>query len=34
MTYTTDVAFIPGVITQPVTFNPTASVRLLTKRTR
>ena len=34
MTYTTDVAFIPGGITQPVTFNPTASVRLLTKRTR
>ena len=34
MTYTTDVAFIPGVIPQPVTCNPTASVRLLTKRTR
>lgn len=32
--YTMDVAFIPGIITQPVTFNPSASVRLLTQRRR
>ena len=30
VTYTTDVAFLPGIITQPITFRPTASVRLLT----
>lgn len=29
VTYTTDVAFIPGLITRPITFNPSASVRLL-----
>ncbi len=34
ITYTTDVAFIPGIVTQPVTFRPSASVRLLTKRAR
>jgi len=34
ITYTTDVAFIPGIVTQPVTFSPSASVRLLTKRPR
>ena len=34
ITYTTDVAFIPGIISQPITFKPSASVRLLTKRTR
>ena len=32
ITYTTDVAFIPGLITRPVTFKPSASARLLTKR--
>ena len=30
ISYTTDVAFIPGLITQPITFSPHASVRLLT----
>ena len=30
ISYTTDVAFIPGIITQPITFSPHASVRLLT----
>jgi hypothetical protein len=34
ITYTVDVAFIPGVITQPITFNPSASVRLLSQRQR
>jgi len=34
VTYTTDVAFIPGIITQPVKFAPSASVRLLTQRRR
>jgi hypothetical protein len=34
VSYTTDVAFIPGVITQPITFNPSASVRLLTQQRR
>jgi hypothetical protein len=34
ITYTTEVAFIPGIITQPITFKPTASVRLLTQRKR
>lgn len=34
MTYTKDVEFIPGIIIQPITFNPSASVRLLTKRPR
>ncbi len=32
--YTTDVAFIPGIITQPMTFRPSASVRLLTQGRR
>ncbi len=30
ITYTTPVEFLPGIITQPITFNPRASVRLLT----
>lgn len=30
ITYTTPVEFIPGVVTQPIRFNPSASVRLLT----
>jgi hypothetical protein len=30
VTYTTDVAFLPGIFTQPMTFRPSASVRLLT----
>lgn len=30
VTYTTDVAFLPGIYTRPMTFNPTASVRMLT----
>lgn len=34
ITYTTNVAFLPGIITQPITFHPTASVRLLTQRRR
>lgn len=34
ITYTMDVAFIPGLITQPITFNPSASVRLLQQRRR
>ena len=34
ISYTKDVEFIPGIITQPITFHPSASVRLLTKRTR
>ena len=34
ISYTTDVAFIPGLITQPITFNPHASVRLLTPQRR
>jgi hypothetical protein len=34
VTYTVDVAFIPGVITQPVKFSPSASVRLLTQQRR
>lgn len=34
ITYTTDVAFLPGIITQPITFSPSASVRLLTQRRR
>ena len=34
ISYTTDVAFIPGIITQPITFSPHASVRLLTPQRR
>jgi len=34
ITYTMDVAFLPGLVTQPVTFNPSASVRLLQQRRR
>lgn len=34
VSYTTDVAFIPGVVTQPIRFNPSASVRLLTQPRR
>lgn len=34
ITYTTDVAFIPGIVTQPITFHPSASVRMLTKPRR
>lgn len=34
VTYTTDVAFIPGIITQPIKFSPSASVRLLTQQRR
>lgn len=34
ITYTTEVAFIPGIITRPITFHPSASVRLLTQRRR
>lgn len=34
VSYTMDVAFIPGVITQPIKFNPSASVRLLTQKRR
>jgi len=30
VTYTAKVPFIPGLITQPITFKPSASVRLLT----
>ncbi len=30
VTYTTPVPFIPGLITQPLTFKPSASVRMLT----
>jgi hypothetical protein len=30
ISYTTPVPFLPGLVTQPITFNPTASVRLLT----
>ena len=30
VTYTTPVPFLPGMVTQPITFNPSASVRLLT----
>ena len=30
ISYSVDVAFIPGVVTQPIKFNPSASVRLLT----
>lgn len=32
--YTIDVAFIPGLVSQPIEFNPSASVRLLTQRRR
>lgn len=34
VSYSMDVAFIPGIITQPITFNPSASVRLLAQRRR
>ncbi len=34
VSYTTDVPFIPGIITQPLTFHPSASVRLLTQPRR
>jgi len=34
ISYSADVAFIPGLITQPVTFTPSASVRLLTQKPR
>jgi hypothetical protein len=34
ITYTTNVAFIPGLITQPMTFSPSASVRVFTQRRR
>lgn len=34
ITYTVDVAFIPGLIVQPIKFNPSASVRLLTQQRR
>jgi hypothetical protein len=34
ITYTTNVAFIPGVVTQPITFTPSASVRMLTPQRR
>ena len=34
ITYTTDVAFLPGIITRPITFHPTASARMLTQRRR
>jgi hypothetical protein len=30
VTYTTQVPFIPGLVTQPITFKPSASVRMLT----
>jgi len=29
VTYTTPVPFLPAMVTQPITFNPSASVRLL-----
>ena len=29
VTYTTDVAFIPGLVTRPITFNLSVSVRML-----
>lgn len=32
ITYAVDVAFIPGVVTQPVTFRPSVSVRQLTQK--
>ena len=34
ISYTAEVAFIPGLITQPITFTPHASVRLLTPQRR
>jgi hypothetical protein len=34
VSYTTPVQFIPGVITRPITFNPSASVRLLNRPRR
>ncbi len=34
ISYSADVAFIPGIITQPIKFNPSASVRLLTQQRR
>jgi len=34
ISYTTSVEFLPGIVTQPITFNPSASVRLLTPRRR
>lgn len=34
ISYTAEVAFIPGIITQPIKFNPHASVRLLTPQRR
>ena len=34
ISYTAEVAFLPGIITQPITFTPHASVRLLTPQRR
>lgn len=34
VTYTTNVAFIPGLITQPIKFSPSASVRVFTQGRR
>ena len=34
ISYTAEVAFIPGIITQPIKFSPHASVRLLTPQRR
>ena len=34
ISYTVEVAFLPGLITQPITFTPHASVRLLTPQRR
>jgi len=34
ISYTVEVAFLPGIITQPITFTPHASVRLLTPQRR
>lgn len=34
ITYTTNVAFIPGLITQPIKFSPSASVRVFTQGRR
>lgn len=34
ITYTANVAFIPGIVTQPIKFTPSASVRMLTQQRR
>jgi predicted metal-dependent TIM-barrel fold hydrolase len=34
ITYTANVEFIPGIVTQPVKFTPSASVRMLTQQRR